>query len=318
MNILITGAAGFIGSNLVDYLVQRTNHVITAVDNFDSFYSRKTKEQNIATFKLNARCSFIEADICDIHLERHFADKKLDVVIHLAAKAGVRPSMHQAASYIQTNIQGTQNLLDLAVKYGVRHFVFASSSSVYGENPNVPWVETEPDLQFISPYAYTKISGEQLGKLYTHMHGMAFTALRFFAVYGPRQRPDLGIYKFFESISENSPVKVFGDGSAIRDFTYIDNIVEGIVKAVERDAQGFEIFNLGNHEPVSVNALIQAIEKVIGIKATIEYGQTAPGDVPMTYANIDKAAKILGYQPSVHLEDGLTRFYKWFKEMKQI
>ncbi len=308
-NILLTGGAGFIGSHLAEKLLKE-NYTITVLDNFDSFYSRDIKEKNIASFIKNPSVTFLEMDILDAEgLENIKGD--FSAIIHLAAKAGVRPSIQDPISYQDVNVKGTQNLLEFARKRNIKQFVFASSSSVYGENKNLPWSEDDFVLNPISPYASTKMSGELLGHVYSHLFGIRFLALRFFTVFGPRQRPDLAIHLFTKKILNNETIKVFGDGNTKRDYTYIDDIVAGIYGALTYTNSPYEVFNLGNNETISLSALISTIEEVLNKKAIIERLPMQPGDVPYTYANIDKAKKLLNYHPSTNIKDGLVKFKEW-------
>ena len=307
-HILVTGGAGFIGSNLVRELLKE--HKVTVIDNFDDFYSREQKELNLKSFWRNENFSLIEGDI------RRMQDlqeaRNVDVIIHLAAKAGVRPSIENPILYQDVNVGGTQNLLEFAKKREIKQFIFASSSSVYGINENVPWHEEEKLLP-ISPYASTKLSGEMLGHVYSKLYNIRFIALRFFTVYGPGQRPDLAIHKFFKSIIAGSPIPVFGDGSTSRDYTFVNDTVKGIKACVDYEESDFEIINLGNHKTVTLRELIEAIENTCGKKAIINRLPEQPGDVPRTFANVSKAAAMLGYNPDTNLYEGLSEFYKWFK-----
>ncbi len=313
-HILVTGGAGFIGSNLIRTLLLK-NFKVTTIDNFDTFYPRDLKESNIADFRDNKNFNLIEGDIRNADdLE---SAQNIDVIIHLAAKAGVRPSIKNPILYQDVNVSGTQNLLEYARKKGIKQFIFASSSSVYGVNANVPWHEEEQLLP-ISPYASTKLSGEMLGHVYSHLYGIRFLALRFFTVYGPGQRPDLAIHKFFKSISQGNPIPVFGDGSTSRDYTFVADTIQGIVSAIDYDKTNFEIINLGNHQTVTLSELITAIETVCGKKAIIDRQPEQPGDVPRTFANISKAQKLLNYSPSTELMEGLSAFYQWFKEKESV
>ncbi len=234
-----------------------------------------------------------------------------DVIVHLAAKAGVRPSIENPVLYQDVNVRGTQNMLEFARNRGIKQFVFASSSSVYGVNENVPWREDEK-LQPISPYASTKLSGEMLGHVYSHLYGIRFLALRFFTVYGPAQRPDLAIHKFFKSISNSEPIPVFGDGTTSRDYTFVEDTVQGIIAAINYEGSMFEIVNLGNHRTVTLAGLIEAIENACGKEAVINRMPEQPGDVPRTYADIAKARELFNYEPHTALEQGLEEFKVWY------
>ena len=307
--ILITGAAGFIGSNLIRSLLQDGRYFVVGLDNFDAFYSRTEKEKNIASFFSDPNFSFYEGDI------RNNPDldtlEDIDVIVHLAAKAGVRPSIKDPILYQEVNVGGTQNLLEFARRRNITQFVFASSSSVYGINEQVPWSE-EDKLMPISPYASTKLSCEMLGHVYSHLYGIRFLALRFFTVYGPGQRPDLAIHKFFKSIINGEAIPVFGDGSSSRDYTYVGDAVKGIEAAISYKSSNFEIINLGNHRSITLSDLILAIEDSCGKSAIIDRQPEQPGDVPQTYADIQKANKLLRFQPSTDLKTGLDNFYSWY------
>lgn len=309
--ILLTGGAGFIGSNLTQKLLVEGQYHITSLDNFDDFYARSQKEQNIAPFAGDPKYRFMEGDI------RYVSDLKkvgdVDVVVHIAAKAGVRPSIKNPILYQDVNVGGTQNLLEFAKERSIKQFVFASSSSVYGVNEQVPWSEDHKLLP-ISPYASSKLSGEMLGHVYSHLHGIRFLALRFFTVYGPGQRPDLAIHKFFKAILNDQPIPVFGDGSTSRDYTFVKDTVKGIEAAIHYDQSDFEIINLGNHKTVTLSELIEAIEKTIGKRALIDRQPEQPGDVPQTFADISKAQRLLQYAPSTELMAGLAAFYAWFRQ----
>ena len=307
--ILITGAAGFIGSNLINRLLQSGIYQLVGLDNFDNFYSRQQKEKNLAPFISHPDFHFFEGDICN--MDDLLALGDFDVIIHLAAKAGVRPSILNPILYQQVNVDGTQNLLEFARQKNIKQFVFASSSSVYGINENIPWNEDEK-LKPISPYASTKLSCEMLGHVYSHLYGIRFLALRFFTVYGPAQRPDLAIHKFFKAISEGNPIPVFGDGSSSRDYTFVEDTIQGIEAAITYDQSDFEIINLGNHQTVTLSELITAIEMISGKKAMIDRQPEQAGDVPKTYADISKAKRLLNYQPDTSLEKGLISFYEWY------
>jgi len=307
--ILVTGAAGFIGSNLTISLLSQNNVQVIGFDNFDDFYSREQKERNISSFISDTNFSFFEGDIRN--MDDLLALPEFDIIVHLAAKAGVRPSILNPVLYQEVNVAGTQNLLEFARQKNIKQFVFASSSSVYGINEQVPWTEEEK-LMPISPYASTKLSCEMLGHVYSHLYGIRFLALRFFTVYGPAQRPDLAIHKFFNSILNGQAIPVFGDGSTSRDYTFVADTVQGIKAAIDYNASDFEIINLGNRQTVNLSELIEAIEKVCGKKAIINRQPEQLGDVPQTYANITKAQKLLNYRPQTSLETGLKGFYAWY------
>lgn len=312
---LITGGAGFIGSNLIRTLFQKEPGVkITCIDNFDPFYAKAIKEANIRDFKTHAGFQILNTDIGATTAEQlnELIQDPVDVVVHIAAKAGVRPSIQNPLAYQQTNVIGLQHLLEFARTRGIRQFVFASSSSVYGINDHFPWKEEERLLP-ISPYAMTKLSGEMLGHVYSQLFGIRFIALRFFTVYGPAQRPDLAIHKFTRAIVSGNPIPVYGDGCTSRDYTFVDDTVQGVIAAMHFESSGFEIINLGNNYTVTLNELIKAIEEVIGKKAVIERFPEQPGDVPKTFADISKAKRLLGYNPQTKLRDGLEKFYEWFK-----
>jgi UDP-glucuronate 4-epimerase len=316
---LITGGAGFIGSHLVNALKNEKDLLITIVDSFDPFYSRQLKLLNTENWEDYQNILVFDRDITGltaVELEK-ILPQPVNVIIHLAAKAGVRPSIADPVGYQQTNVVGTQMLLDFARQTGVPQFVFASSSSVYGVNKNLPWTEEEK-LQPISPYAMTKLAGEMAGHVASHLSGIRFVALRFFTVYGPSQRPDLAIHKFIRAIETGEPIPFYGDGSTSRDYTYVDDIVKGILAAIEYNASNFEIINLGNRYSISLKDLVQTIEGVIGKKAVINQLPEQEGDVPHTYADISKAQRLLQYQPSTKLKDGIENFYQWFLQNREI
>ncbi len=316
-NIIVTGGAGFIGSNLVDKLLS-LNKKVTVIDNFDNFYPKKIKLNNIKEHLKNPNFRLLELDICDSPALIKHLNQSYDAIIHLAAKAGVRPSINDPQAYQQVNVQGTQNLLEIAKDLKIPKFLFGSSSSVYGINPNVPWSENDYVLQPISPYAATKVAGELLGHVYHKLYNIQFLALRFFTVYGPRQRPDLAIHKFFKLISEGKEIPLYGDGTTQRDYTYIDDVIKAILSALEYQKTQYEIINIGNNQTISLNKLITEIENVIGKKATIKKLPLQAGDVPQTYANIEKAKKLLNYSPNTNITKGLRLFFKWFKNYYKI
>lgn len=311
MKILITGAAGFIGSSLTDRLLARGDEVL-GFDNFDPFYDRKLKEKNISDALLNKKFKLIEADIRDSEAVNKAFDFEPDVVVHLAAKAGVRPSIEDPVSYQEVNINGTVNILEAVRNSSCSNVVFASSSSVYGNNKKVPFSEADPVDHPISPYAATKKAGELICHTYHHLFDLNIFCLRFFTVYGPRQRPDLAIRKFTNLISSGKTIKMFGDGSTSRDYTYIDDILQGVVNSIDR-CNGFEIFNLGESSPVLLKDLIYCIADKLDLKPDIKVEAMQPGDVDQTYADISKAEKLLDYHPVTDIESGMKSFIKWFR-----
>ena len=307
-HVLVTGGAGFIGSHLVDSLL-RDRHRVTVIDNFDPFYDRSLKLANIAHHRDSASWRLVEGDIRDAALLQTLPGD-IDVIVHLAAAAGVRPSIDDPVRFQEINVGGTQNLLELARERGIRRFVFGSSSSVYGVNPRVPWSEEDHVLP-ISPYASTKISGELLGHVYAHLHGIRFIALRLFTVYGPRQRPDLAINTFTKRMLAGQPIPIFGDGSTRRDYTYVGDIVAGLRAAIDYDRSPFEIVNLGNSHAVGLMELVRELEGVLGLTAIIDRRPEQPGDVSQTWARIDKARRLLGYEPATPFAEGLRHFAEW-------
>jgi UDP-glucuronate 4-epimerase len=313
---LITGGAGFIGSHLADQLLL-DGWSITVVDNFDRFYSSELKYENVAGHQRNPKYRLVHADIRDADALRMSLDGNYDVIVHLAAKAGVRPSLEDPIGYQQVNVLGTQNLLQLAVEWDVKQFVFASSSSVYGVNPNVPWSESDHVLMPISPYAASKVSGELLGHVYSHLYGIRFVALRFFTAYGPRQRPDLAINKMHRLMIEGEPIPVFGDGSTRRDYTFITDLVNGIRAAIAYDESRYEVINLGGSRTVSLIEMIHTLAKVARVSPILDFQPEQPGDVRQTYADISKARCLLGYSPTTDLETGLRRFCQSVEIAKQ-
>ena len=312
---LVTGAAGFIGSQLVDRLLGQ-GWTVTAIDNFDPFYPRAVKEAQIREHRRHPHYRLLEIDIRDLPALREHTGAgapDFDVIVHLAARAGVRPSILDPIGYQDVNVRGTQNLLELARERGIPQFVFASSSSVYGINPRVPWSEEDHVLLPISPYASTKVSGELLGHVYSHLFGIRFIALRFFTVYGPRQRPDLAIHKFARSIREGRPIPVFGAGGTRRDYTFVDDVVSGIVAAMSYTGSSFEVINLGNNATISLDEMIRQLEQALGRPAIIDRLPEQSGDVPQTWAAIEKARKQLNYEPVTRFEEGARRFVAWLE-----
>lgn len=313
-NLLITGGAGFIGSHLVDRLLAGDVGSVMVVDDFNNFYDPSIKHENIREHLRDSRYSIHEVDIRDrAALEKVFAGKDFDCVVHLAARAGVRPSLSEPQLYTETNINGTLNLLELAREHKIKQFVFGSSSSVYGINAKVPFSEDDPIRQPISPYAATKGAGELLCHTYSHLYGLRCVCLRFFTVYGPRQRPDLAIHKFAKLISAGKPIPVFGDGTTRRDYTYVDDIIDGVIAAINYNSSNYEVFNLGESRTVELNELISLLEKELDTDAIINRQPPQPGDVPQTFADISKARSLLGYDPKIQIEEGLHRFVEWFR-----
>lgn len=320
---LITGGAGFIGSNLCDYLL-KNNHKIIIIDNFNDFYNPKIKRVNITEMKHLMKINNIpddnliieEGDLRDINfLTKVFSSYKIDLVVHLAAMAGVRPSIIDPLLYNEINVRGTLNLLDLCNKFSINKFIFASSSSVYGSNKKLPFTEVDSVDFPISPYAATKKSGELLCHVYSHLYGINIACLRFFTVYGPRQRPDLAIYKFTKLMLEEKQISIFGDGTSERDYTYIDDIIQGIDKAISWSStcsHKYEIFNLGRSDTIMLRYVVEKLGSELGVKTNIKYLPMQPGDVAITYADISKSKEILGYNPITKFDDGITEFVKWF------
>ena len=314
MHLLVTGGAGFIGHHLIKALYERYPGVqITCIDNFDPFYDPAVKEGNIQPFLNQPGFRLLRLDLGQTSSSdlQSFIPEPIDAILHLAAKAGVRPSIENPVAYQQANVVGTQNLLEFAASKNINQFIFASSSSVYGINDHFPWKEDE-ELIPISPYASTKLEGEQLGRQFSEQHNIRFIALRFFTVYGPGQRPDLAIHKFTQAILNGDPLTVYGDGSTSRDYTFVGDIVNGILAALEYKDSNYEIINLGNHYSIPLIELIHAIENTIGKKAVLQYGPEQPGDVPKTYADISKAKQLLGYDPKTSLGNGLRAFVDWY------
>jgi UDP-glucuronate 4-epimerase len=315
MNILVTGAAGFIGSHVCEYFTN-IGHSIIALDNFDDFYPIELKELNLAQLKTNDRFKFYKTDIRDSNaLDNIFSKNKVEVVIHLAAKAGVRLSMESIQEYYNVNVNGTVCLLESMRKNDVKKMLFASSSSIYGDNSKLPFSENDPVDNPISPYASTKKSGELLCHVYNHLYNFDITCLRFFTVFGPRQRPDLAIHKFTRLIDEGKPIPFYGDGITSRDYTYIDDILQGINCAFNH-LKGYQLFNLGESKVISLKHLVQTIEKSLNKKAILNKQPMQPGDVIRTYADISKAKSQIGYNPKFDFETGIIEFVKWYKRQR--
>jgi UDP-glucuronate 4-epimerase len=313
-SILITGGAGFIGSHLVDHLLAEGEWQVSVVDDFNDFYDPAIKRANVKRHEQSDNFQLFEADIrSQAALKKIFDENSFACIVHLAARAGVRPSLDQPLLYAETNINGTMNLLELARAQGIKQFIFGSSSSVYGINAKVPFSEDDPIRQPISPYAATKAAGELLCHTYTHLYGIRSVCLRFFTVYGPRQRPDLAIHKFARLISAGKHIPVFGDGTTQRDYTFIDDIIAGVRAAIDYAGSDYEVINLGESRTVELRELIALLEKDLEAKAKIDRQPLQPGDVPQTYADITKARRLLGYNPQTQIEEGIHRFVEWFR-----
>lgn len=314
MTIIITGCAGFIGSHVVDKLLGMGKNVL-GIDNFDPFYDQSIKMKNIDHNLDSENFTFYRADIREkARMEKIFNNNEIDTLIHLAARAGVRPSIQDPLLYQDVNIRGTMNLLEISREHGIKNFIFGSSSSVYGINEKIPFGEDDPVDKAISPYAATKKACETFCYTYHHLYGIPITSLRFFTVYGPRQRPEMAIHKFTRSIDEGKVIEMYGDGKSRRDYTYISDIVDGIISAVDKKP-GYEIINLGNSNVVELRYLIQLIEENLGKSALIKKMPDQPGDVPITYADISKAKRLLGYEPEVRIEQGIENFVNWYKDV---
>jgi len=310
-SILVTGGAGFIGSHLVDSLLW-SGQEVTVLDNFNNFYNPDIKRDNIRPHRDFPNYRLVEGDIRDAGLvDDCFRDASFTEVIHLAAMAGVRPSIKDPVLYQEVNLMGTMNLLETCRKYQVKKFLFASSSSVYGNNEKVPFSEDDPVDHPISPYASTKKSGELMVYTYHHLYDIKAVCLRLFTVYGPRQRPEMAIHLFTDKIFRGEAITLFGRGNSRRDYTYIDDIVSGIIKCRLSDFD-YEIFNLGRSDTVELNKLVHILEKHIGKKAEINYLPEQPGDVRQTFADISKARGVLGFEPQVSIDEGIEKFVKWY------
>ncbi len=310
---LVTGAAGFIGSRVSEALVARGERVI-GLDNFDPYYDPALKRDNVAELEASDGFELVEGDICDGELVRSiFADGDVRAVIHLAAKAGVRPSIQDPLAYAKANVEGTVVLLEAAREAQVERFIFGSSSSVYGAANEVPFGEDQRIDRPVSPYAASKVAGEAFCHTYHHLYDMPMVCLRFFTVYGPRQRPDLAISKFVRLLLAGEPIPRFGDGSSSRDYTYIEDIVRGVLAAYDSDLQ-YEIINLGSSSPIRLDEMIAAVGEAVGVAPVIEQLPDQPGDVPRTYANVTKARELLGWEPEWTLAEGLREFVAWYKD----
>jgi UDP-glucuronate 4-epimerase len=315
MRILVTGGAGFIGSHLAEKLLS-VGHEVVILDDFNDFYDPQIKHANIADFAKNVAICHVDLRDGD-SVRSVFHREKADVIVHLAARAGVRPSIQQPRLYYDTNVVGTLHLLEAARVTGVERFIFASSSSVYGASKTIPFSEEQHLTQTLSPYGATKIGGEFLCSTYSHLYQMRVVALRYFTVYGPRQRPDLAIHQFSRRIYAGQPIDQFGDGTTRRDYTYIDDIIQGTMAALHYDGPMYDIFNLGESQTIQLKELIVAIENALGKKAKINQLPEQPGDMPLTYADISKARKLLGYDPTTKLSEGLPRFVEWFLHIQR-
>lgn len=316
MYILITGGAGFIGSHLCEKLID-LNHKIICIDNFNNYYNPKIKENNLKNIIDNKNFTLYRLDILNKEkINEIFSSQKINIIIHLAARAGVRSSLSNALLYEAVNVQGTINLLEACKDYGIKKFIFASSSSVYGDNKKVPFSEDDNVDNPVSPYGATKKSGELICYTYHHLYDISILCFRLFTVYGPRQRPEMAIHKFTRHILEEKPIEVYGNGTSSRDYTYIDDIISGIISSLDK-INGYEIINLGNSKPINLLKLINLIEKVISRKAVIKYADAQPGDVFTTYADIRKAKKMLKYQPETSIEEGIENFIKWYKKKEE-
>src|SRR6266498_3290379 len=303
-SILVTGGAGFIGSHLVDRLLSEGEWQVFVIDNFNNFYDPAMKRANVSSHQKNPDYHLFEADIRDkATLKRIFDENTFAYIVHLAARAGVRPSLEQPLLYAETNINGTMKLLELAREYGI--------------NAKIPFSEDDPIRQPISPYAATKAAGELLCHTYTHLYGIRSVCLRFFTVYGPRQRPDLAIHKFARLMSEGKRIPVFGDGTTRRDYTFINDIIAGVRAAIDYDGSDYEVLNLGESRTVELRELISLLERELGATAKIDRQPLQPGDVPQTFADITKARQLLGYNPETQIEEGIHRFVEWFQENKK-
>jgi UDP-glucuronate 4-epimerase len=313
--ILVTGAAGFIGSHVCEKLLS-SNFSVVGIDNFDPFYDPEIKRRNLQNFQDHPHFEFYETTITDMPaMEKVFSQHHFSHIVHLAAKAGVRPSIEQPIAYKTANIDGTLNLLEMARLHKIDRFIFASSSSVYGNNRKIPFSENDPVDNPISPYAATKKAGELICYTYHHLYKINISALRFFTVYGPRQRPEMAIHKFTRQIDSGEPVQLYGYGRLKRDFTYIDDILQGVMSVIEK-VRGYEIFNLGESQTISTSQLIDVIEQKLGKKAVRVEVETQPGDVDITFADISKAQRLLDYSPNTSIENGVAKFMEWYLARK--
>jgi UDP-glucuronate 4-epimerase len=317
--VLLTGGAGFIGSHLAEALL-REGATLAIVDKLDDFYAPARKRSNLEAIRKIGAYEFEEVDLCGFEASREIVSRfRPDVIVHLAARAGVRPSIEKPRLYESVNIAATVNLLELCREFQVKRFVFGSSSSVYGATSRAPFSEDQVELRPISPYAATKLAGELMCYTYAHLFALPTVCLRFFTVYGPRQRPDLAIHKFTELMEKGQPIPIFGDGSTGRDYTYVDDIVAGVLAAIRLELPSagekvpFEVFNLGNSHPVKLTELVDLLEATTGRHAVRQRQDMQPGDVPLTWADVSKAERMLGYRPATRIEEGLKRFVAWYR-----
>lgn len=312
--IVVVGCAGFIGSHLCEGLLKQEFQVI-GIDNFDSFYSRKIKEKNLSSFINDRNFTFLEIDTTDSSKLETIPE--FDLIVNLAAKAGVRPSIQSPNDYIKSNIQGNQNILDLLVNRDIKKYIFASSSSIYGNTTDIPFKEENPCNQPISPYAYSKKTGEMMNYAYHNLYNISILNLRFFTVFGPRQRPDLAIHKFIKLIKNDTPIEMFGDGSSARDYTYVGDTVDGIIKSINyilNQETTFDHFNLGNHYPVTLKTMISTIYSALNKAPNIIQKPHQKGEVDITFADISKAKSKLGYNPKTSFETGIKKFIEWYEK----
>lgn len=313
MKVLITGGAGFIGSSLADRLLN-DGHCITILDNLDGFYSLERKRANLNSVALRGAFELFEKDVRDANEVAHIVRRVLpDVIVHLAGRAGVRPSIREPLLYVQVNVHGTTSILEAACQAGIPKFVFASSSAVYGSSSALPFVEADTATLPMSPYGATKLAAEKMCIAYSQLYALNITCLRFFTVYGPRQRPDLAIYKFTELIEAGLPVPIYGAGRSSRDYTYSEDIVSGINAAIHYEAEPFSVFNLGNSAPVPLIEMVQTLEEVLGKRATLQWLPEELGDMPATYADISKAQQDLGYRTKTPFPEGVAKFVDWYR-----
>ncbi len=311
MKALVTGGAGFIGSHLVSRLLD-LGHQVVCIDNFDDYYAPRTKRQNLAPALRCTNFRLVEGDIQDRPLVQQLLSERYDVLIHLAGRAGVRPSLKRPEQYAQVNIEGTLNLLDASRNGHIGHFVFGSSSSVYGLSQNIPYREDDRHLQPASPYGASKLAAEVFCETFHRLYDLPLTCLRFFTVYGPSQRPDMAIHRFARLIQAGMPVPMYGDGTTRRDYTYVDDIIDGIVRAINRP-RGYQVYNLGAGEPIALRDLITTMERALGKEARVVQHPAQAGDVPITFASIERAMRDLGYTPRTKVDEGVRHFVEWFR-----